>query len=78
MRLPSKVTNYRSSLLALFPYILTELSLNDLDVLELYHAVKKGRYSNLSIGVYLQALDCLFALGKINFIGDGEVLQYVD
>ena len=78
MRLPSKTTNYRNSLLALFPYILTELSLHDLDLLELYHTVKKGRYSNLSIGVYLQALDCLFALGKINFVGESEVLQYVD
>jgi len=78
MRLPSKVTNYRNSLLALFPYILTELSLHDLDLLLLYYAVKKGRYVNLSIGVYLQALDCLFALGKVDFVKDSEVLQYVD
>ncbi len=74
MRLPSKVTPYVNSIIARFPDILEALEQRDMSPKELFEAttaVKKD------MGDFLSALDCLFALGKIELLEEGRVLHYV-
>lgn len=73
MRFPSKVTSYKESTIALFPVVLIQLEKKDFTPSELYKKVK-----NKVSGVqeYLEILDCLYALGKIEL--KGEVLHYVE
>jgi hypothetical protein len=72
MKLPGKSTPYKSSVIALFPEILSILKADDCSVLELF---KKS--SILSVGDYMNALDCLYALGKIEITEEGGLLHYV-
>lgn len=72
MRLPSKSTPYKDSVIAFFPAILGLLKQGDLSVLELY---KQAQILNVSD--YSNALDCLFALGKIEITEEGGLLHYV-
>lgn len=73
MRLPSKVTPYKASILAKLPAILKILQERDVRVGELYHKLK-GRMSPAD---FIEAMDCLFLLGKVEFIPGTEVLHYV-
>ena len=75
MRLPNKVTSYANSVIALFPDILDALTEQDMSPKELFEQTALGKKD---MGDYLSALDCLFALGKIELIDDGRVLRYVD
>jgi len=74
MRLPSKVNTFSDSVIALFAPILDRLEKQDMTPRELF-AVTKTKVSEISI--YLDALDCLFALGKIQIPEGTEVLRYV-
>ena len=69
MRLPSKVTPYSSSIVALFPIILETLTIRDMTPNELLEQIRTDRFN---MGDFLSALDCLFALGKIELI-EGRV-----
>ena len=73
MRFPSKVTSYKESTIALFPVVLSQLEKKDSTPSELYKKVK-----NKVSGVqeYLEILDCLYALDKIEL--EGEVIHYVE
>lgn len=73
MRFPSKVISYKESTIALFPVVLSQLEKKDLTPSELYKKVK-----NKVSGVqeYLEILDCLYALDKIEL--EGEVIHYVE
>jgi hypothetical protein len=62
MRLPSKVTTFKESTLALFPLLLKEVMVEDVPPLALFEKVK-GEDDDISN--FVEALDCLFALGKI-------------
>lgn len=75
MRLPSKVISYYDSTLSKFPVILRELRGQDLSPLQLYGRV----WSRLEdVGEFMDVLDCLYALRRIE-LRDGEgVLHYVD
>jgi hypothetical protein len=75
MKFPSKVTPYQNSILAKFPIILTYLEGQDMKPGELY---KKTKSKVSDIGEFLEILDCLYALGKIEFHREGSVLHYVD
>lgn len=75
MRLPSKVTPYKRSILSKFPPILSELQKKDMRVVDLYEKMKK---KNVAIDDFIEALDCLFVLGKVEFMPDKEVLRYVE
>ena len=75
MRLPNKVTDYKSSILFYFPLILGALEQRDASPSDLYQGLKNKK---ISIGEYIDALDCLFALGKIELDEDRRVLRYVD
>ncbi len=71
MKLPGKTTTYKNSVIALFPVILKLLRKNDMPVTDLYEQV------NADYGNFTGALDCLYALGKIE-LNDGRLLHYVD
>lgn len=73
MRFPSKVTTYKNSSIALFPVILTHLQKEQMSPSELYKKVK-GHITG--IDEYLEVLDCLYALKKIEL--EGGRLRYVD
>lgn len=72
MKFPSKVTSYKESSLALFPVILKYLEKKDMTSSELY---KKTRGKMSGIQEFLEILDCLYALNKIEL--EGGVLHYV-
>ena len=71
MRFPNKVTNYKKSVLSKLPIILDLLSQKDYTVSVLFDAVSK----DMTVTEYIDALDCLFALGTINH--SKGVLHYV-
>lgn len=73
MKFPSKVTTYKESSLALFPLILEHLEKTPMTPGQLYKKVK-GKTKGLS--EYLEILDCLYALQKIDIV-EG-VLWYAD
>lgn len=75
MRLPSKVTPYSQSILPKLPPILKELKQHDRSPLGLYKTVK-GKFKD--INEYIEALDCLYALKKVELLYPEEVLHYVD
>lgn len=74
MRLPSKVTPYKDSILAKFPIVLTALQTTNLTPSELYKKVK-GKIDG--VVELVEILDCLYAVGKIELLY-GEVLHYVE
>lgn len=65
MRLPSKVTTYRESIIPLFPAILMLLDNQDRTVLSVFLKLKNAKWKDLSAYTFIQALDCLMFLGKI-------------
>ena len=71
MRFPNTVTNYKKSVLSKLPIILDLLSQKDYTVSVLFEAVSK----DMTVTEYIDALDCLFALGTINY--SKGVLHYV-
>lgn len=74
MRLPSKITSYSESVISKFSPVLTALQNADTGVLALYE-VTMNHFS--SIEEFLDTLDCLFALPKVSYDVDREVLCYV-
>ena len=74
MRLPSKITSYRESVLDKFPPILSVLQSADTGVFALYETTMD--YFN-NIEEFLDTLDCLFALHKITYDTEREVICYV-
>lgn len=74
MRLPNKVTSYSESVLAMMYPILDLLSQTDLSVYELY---RKTAANYTSIADFLDVLDCLFALNKIEYCEADGVIRYV-
>lgn len=74
MRLPDKVTPYSRSSLPLFVAILKTLEMGDLDPSDLISKMNRRAYS---LNETVEALDLLFALGKIVFIEDETRIHYV-
>lgn len=74
MRLPSKVTPYRDSILAKFPAVLKALQPEDLTPCELYKKVKSKISGAMEL---VEILDCLYVVGKVELLY-GEVLHYVE
>ncbi|MDR0630506.1 MAG: hypothetical protein LBF70_00490 [Holosporales bacterium] len=75
MLLPNKITPFNESILAKFPILLKEIKTGDISAMELFKKVKPEIYS---IADYLEALDCLFTLKKIELTEQTEILHYVD
>ena len=74
MRFPSKVIPYQASILAKFPVVLSCLENEDMRPDILY---KKVKSKMTDIGEFLEILDCLYALGKIELYEEGGMLHYV-
>lgn len=73
MKFPSKVTSYKDNSIALFPVVLSRLENCPMTPSELYKKVKGKTHG---VTEYMEILDCLFILNKIEL--DGGVLRYVD
>ncbi|MBQ6480300.1 MAG: hypothetical protein IJI45_04195 [Anaerolineaceae bacterium] len=71
MKLPGKSTPYKTSIMALFPPILSALKEDDLAVSDLFDRL------DTDYGSYIAALDCLYALGRVE-ICERRMLHYVD
>lgn len=75
MRLPSKVTPYRKSTLSKFPIVLSTLREQDMSPIDLFVKVK-GR--GIDMADFVEILDCLYMLEKIELYPEKEVLHYVE
>lgn len=74
MRFPNKITSYNESILSKFYPILQLLSQQDISPYNLYSYTRK---SFSSVCEYIDALDCLFSMGKISLIEEKGLLHYV-
>lgn len=72
MKFPSKVTPYQANILAKFPVALSCLETEDMRSDALY---KKVKSKVLDIGEFLEILDCLYALGKVELYEVGYILH---
>lgn len=75
MRLPNKIFAFNESVLSKFSFVLSLLKANSLSVKELYLCLK-NKTENIS--EFLEVLDCLYALGRIQYDDETRMLQYVD
>jgi hypothetical protein len=73
--MPSKVNSFSDSVIAIFAPILEELQKRDMTPHDLLEATRT-RVSEIS--VFLDALDCLYKLGKIEIPEGTEVLRYAE
>lgn len=74
MRLPNKVTSYKESVLSKLKVLLDVMSNRDVSLTELYSVT----YQNfLDMSEFIDALDVLFALNKLEYNDELEVLHYV-
>lgn len=73
MKLPDKIISYSESVLRLLPTILDELSTCDMTPQELYGLLKH----KASLPDFIEALDCLYMLRKVELNQQSEVLHYV-
>ena len=74
MRLPNKVITFKESTLSRFPVVLQVLRERDMKPGDLY---RKVRSKVEDVGEYIDILDCLYALGRIELIEHLGVLHYV-
>ena len=74
MLLPNKLFSYEESILSRFPVVLSVLEEKPMRVSELY---KKLNDYFESVNDFIEILDCLYALGKIELDGEEGVLKYV-
>ena len=75
MRLPSKVTPFKASTLSVLPLLLNEIKERDISPMTL---LEKVRNEITEVSNFLEALDCLFALGKVKLNEQTGVLTYVN
>lgn len=75
MLLPNKIVSFSESVIPHFSIILNVLKQKDMTAKSLYEAVKPKVND---VGEFLEVLDSLYALGKINFNEEQGVLSYVN
>ena len=73
MKLPNKITCYSESSISKFPLILKMLREEENSPVELYSKAKK---ENISISEFVEVIDGLYALGKVDLNAEGK-LYYV-
>lgn len=74
MKLPNKVTSYQESILSKLTVLLDILSVRDLSLIELYFNTKQYFSDTLE---FIDTIDCLFALNKLEYNENLGVLHYV-
>ncbi|HEM3723939.1 TPA: ABC-three component system middle component 7 [Streptococcus suis] len=75
MQLPNKLFSYEESTFSKFPIILKVLQSQPRSVVDLYHLVARNFESTFE---FIEALDALFALNRIEFNDESEKLEYVE
>lgn len=73
MLLPNKIYTYKQSIIPQMVVVLKEIEKAPCDVSALYDILHE-HFEN--IGQYIETLDCLYALGRIDF-NDSKGLYYV-
>lgn len=74
MLFPNKLFSYSESILSKLPIVLKELKKQPMSVRKLYKKVIR----NLDgVNQYIDVLDCLYALHKIEYDEEEGVLRYV-
>ena len=76
MMFPNKITPYTQSTIAKFSPILRQLQQNDMTVSDLYKTVKTTDIGDTS--EFLCVIDCLYALGMIEYDEERKVICYVE
>lgn len=76
MKLPSKVTSYKESVISKFPIVLESLSYSNETPRQLYEKEKQKQKFN-DINEYMEVLDALFLLGKVGYDDVLGELYYV-
>jgi len=74
MLLPNKLYSYNESILSKFPAVLKVVRKNPIVVHDLYQKVIKDMDG---VNEFIDVLDCLYALRKIEYDDEKEVLRYV-
>ena len=74
MLLPNKLYSYNESILSKFPPVLKVLKKEPMGVHDLYQKVIKELSG---VNEYIDVLDCLYALHKIEYDEEEGVLRYV-
>lgn len=74
MKLPNKVTSYQESVLSKLNVLLDVLNVGDLALIELYFNTKQHFSDMLE---FIDTIDCLFTLNKLEYNEELEVLHYV-
>jgi len=75
MKFPNKIISYNNSIISKFPIILDALSKNDYTVMDLYKKLSKQFDS---INEYVNTLECLYVLNRVEFENGGIKLHYVE
>lgn len=75
MLFPDKLFTYSESVISKFPAILDEIKIQPIKVKDLYVAVNKKVSGTAE---FIDVLDCLYALGKIEYDNKEGVLRYVE
>ena len=73
MKLPNKVITYKDSVLSKLSVILDVLSDKDVSLLELFDNTKQHFFD---LSEFIDAIDCLFALNKLEYKEELGVLHY--
>lgn len=73
MQFPNKLFSYNQSIISKLPVVLKEIKKKPCSVHDLY---KKVIFKFEGINEFIEALDCLFLLGAIQY-NDKEALLYV-
>lgn len=75
MRYPSKITSYRESVLHKMIIILDVISKSDRNIFSLYEETHKYF---INVEEFIDVIDCLYALNKIEINKQKEVIRYVN
>lgn len=74
MLFPNKLCSYNESIISKFPVVLKVIKQEPVTVLDLYRQVVGGM---TGVNEFIDVLDCLYALHKIEYDDEKEVLRYV-
>ena len=75
MRLPSKVTPHKKSVLSKLPTVIKMLQEGNISPGDLYQKIKR---SGVDMAEFIEILDTLFLLGKVDFTANKEMICYVE
>ena len=75
MRLPSKVTPFRRSILFKFPAVIKVLKQGNIRPGDLFQKVKRN---GIEMADFIEILDGLYLPGRIDFVSGKGVLHYVE